>query len=99
MHLDDLSHPTLSFYSIQWQMILPIKYRMGSYCKKIKMSLTMSGTSTVHVSLISNETALILTFFTDTSHVANSGTVTTPRILVVTVSNRARVTSPPAKDV
>ena len=58
----------------------------------------MSGTRTEHVSLTSNETVLTLTFFTDTNHVANSGTETTPKVLVVTVSNNASVTSPPAKD-
>ena len=58
----------------------------------------MSGIRTEQKSLISNDTALILTPFTDTSHVANSGTETTPKILAITVNNSARVTSPPAKD-
>lgn len=53
----------------------------------------------MHDILMSNETALIFTFLTDTSHDANSGTVTTPKIFVVTVNNSAKVTSPPAKDV
>lgn len=63
------------------------------------IELTNNGTGTVKTSFTNKLITLIWISLTDTSHFANSGTITTPNVLVVTVNKSARVTSPPANEV